>query len=672
MLLYPDHNWADVALNGPQNRNHIVPVDTWRVRPGTVDAYRTIGRFPESLQEHVKAQGSVKGYHGTEYADWLPVDIDAEHWEDALETARQACDRLEVRFDMRPDDLRIFFSGAKGFHLLVPAPCIGWEPRTDLARVMRQLVALWLGDLPYDTSIYEPMRLFRLAGTINSKTGLYKIPLSAWELYHATPDEIREWARAPRRMEWEPMEPQPGWQEAYAQVGHQSSTALVPAGAPPVLSPYARPCYVSMQQGVGAGDRHGVGMVLASWWTHQGMPTDSVVSALAGWNVHNTPPLEADRAAQEFPKIARDSVGYDYGCHDATRQKFCAPTCPIYAKVFPPVVDVPAVVVPEAPVTIALLAEPISDILTAADGLDRYFEYVKDRQLTGGIRLGVPSLDEKIRGLAPGEVVQILARSGVGKTAFVLNLLWSMVFQQGHSALFFSLEMPVAQIVERAIQITTNASGQQIEDVAKAFLSGESNSQAFGQYLNEWGRLRFVEKDSLTLTQIRRYAQEAAALPDPPKVLAIDYLGRMEDESRSSYDAISKLAKGLKAIAKETQTAIVCLHQTSRKGGDGSTPITVDMGRDSGQIEEAADFVLGLWRPDITSAQSDEYEPVDLAVLKSRRSAPGMLRMWLRKASLRMGSPQYVSDRLGDVERYRAMQAIQRRGSEPDRQEDAR
>lgn len=636
---YPEYRWVDIALNGVQHRNRVVDIGSWRPPETARDAYRTVYRYPDAFRDHWQQTRTVSGYQGPSYADYLPIDIDAADLADALAVARSACDRLAVRFEMRAEQLRIFFSGQKGFHLLLPAACVGAEPRADLHRVFAALAEAWCGGLAYDGSIYDNVRLFRLSNTRHGKSGLFKIPLSAWELMHWTPEQIREAAHTKRQLEWEEPELHPAWAEAYQ--GLQLDPPLASNAQASGATTHAPPCIDAMLQGVGAGDRHGVALRLAAYFAHRGLPVDSIAPVLDRWNAKNTPPMDARRAQAEFAKLAGEATQYDFGCKDTLRQRFCGGACP-YRK-------------PKTAPPATTEAGELVDF-DAAAALEAYGAYVQARK-NGGIRLGIPILDKKLRGLAPGEVVQVLARAGVGKTAFLLNLLRSVVFEQQVPAAFFTLEMPVAQIVERAIQISTNLPGDQVEAAALAFFTQQTDNPIFSRYLAEWGYCRFVERDGLTLPLLDRYLQHYQASEAPVQLVAIDYLGRMEDTGKD-YEKISRLARGLKTIAKTHRVAIVCLHQTSREGGDGTVPVTMDMGRDSGQIEEGADVLMGMWRPAMKEAEDEEYEPVELAVLKSRKSPTGHLRIWFRKASLRIGSPQYVTQGLDDIAQQKARQQL--------------
>jgi replicative DNA helicase len=80
------------------------------------------------------------------------------------------------------------------------------------------------------------------------------------------------------------------------------------------------------------------------------------------------------------------------------------------------------------------------------------------------------------------------------------------------------------------------------------------------------------------------------------RLLCVDYLGRMKGTGKDAYEKISEIAKGLKNVAKECHMAVIVVVQLNRTGGKGTVEVEMDMARDSGQIEEAADYAIGMWK----------------------------------------------------------------------------
>ena len=95
--------------------------------------------------------------------------------------------------------------------------------------------------------------------------------------------------------------------------------------------------------------------------------------------------------------------------------------------------------------------------------------------------------------------------------------------------------------------------------------------------------------------------QSMKARHGPRSVVFIDYLGLIEGRG-DEYEHLSHVAKALKNIAKRTGVVMVYLHQLSRKGEDGTRPVTLEMARGSGVIEESVDYLIGAWRPEGTDS----------------------------------------------------------------------
>jgi replicative DNA helicase len=127
-------------------------------------------------------------------------------------------------------------------------------------------------------------------------------------------------------------------------------------------------------------------------------------------------------------------------------------------------------------------------------------------------------------------------------------------------------------------------------------------------------------------------------------IIGIDYLGLMDGAGPNEYEIISGLARGIKSTAKLMNLPIIVLSQVSRKGGDGVSEISLDMGRGSGAIEEGADFVLGLWQAekivDVVGADgSGKGNDLICRILKNRKGTKGS--RWILEldpSTLRFGS----------------------------------
>jgi replicative DNA helicase len=144
----------------------------------------------------------------------------------------------------------------------------------------------------------------------------------------------------------------------------------------------------------------------------------------------------------------------------------------------------------------------------------------------------------------------------------------------------------------------------------------------------------FVIPTRVSLSDIGAYVKLIEAEKDiKVGVIGIDYLGLMDGPGTNTYETISRLAVGTKNIAKLLNIPVILLSQVSRKGGSGQSEISLDMGRDSGAIEEGADFVLGLWQQPRDEKDVDvwaeglpgEKTQIDLIckILKNRKGSAG-------------------------------------------------
>ena len=195
---------VDFAKGDVRARNNVVPlkeaIDA-RSNGGAVNSYITAYRFPEDYRKHVQATGSVAGYTGPAYADFLHWDVDYEgRLHAALAASRGLVTHLQDRFDIRQDQLRYFFSGAKGFHLLLPTQLLGdVEPSTTLPAVWKSMALAIAAeaDVKVDRVVYDVNRLFRLPDT-QHPSRLWKVELTWEELFHSDTDTIRALAKEPR------------------------------------------------------------------------------------------------------------------------------------------------------------------------------------------------------------------------------------------------------------------------------------------------------------------------------------------------------------------------------------------------------------------------------------------------------------------------------------------
>ncbi len=187
--------------NALNDRNKVVPIGT--IQPIAVDHDRYVSLFPfdETITEWIQKNGSIKGHSGKHYLVYLAIDIDNEgNLSGTRDSAIAVVKKLFNDYGLSSDDLFIYFSGNKGFHVCVTDKTFGIPPASvDVAARSKLLVAEITAGIPdIDSAIYENHRLFRVENSLNQKSGLYKIQLSFEELEKYDIDAIKKKAKKPR------------------------------------------------------------------------------------------------------------------------------------------------------------------------------------------------------------------------------------------------------------------------------------------------------------------------------------------------------------------------------------------------------------------------------------------------------------------------------------------
>jgi len=270
----------------------------------------------------------------------------------------------------------------------------------------------------------------------------------------------------------------------------------------------------------------------------------------------------------------------------------------------------------------------ISNVYDAERCLKEYYEYIRNQKKNRFIT-GIGEIDYRIRGVAGGEVLFVIARAGTFKTAILQNMIFNYTQNSAWAVAFFSIEMPVSTIAERYHEIIHGSSGQDIEDIY-ANVEAESVRERLEKIYIEKLKNVYIIPTHISIQDIPSYMK---VIQTEKKikigVIGVDYLGLMEGEGRGEYEIISNLAKNLKTMAKKLNVPVIVLSQTSRRGGSGDVELTMDMGRGSGAIEEAADFVLGLYQ---------DGKELICKILKNRKGASGSRwRLDLDPTNLRIG-----------------------------------
>ena len=234
-------------------------------------------------------------------------------------------------------------------------------------------------------------------------------------------------------------------------------------------------------------------------------------------------------------------------------------------------------------------------IIELDDALAEAYENLvkKDEDEIGqGLQTGFPSLDNQIGGLEPGHITVLAGQTSMGKTAFALNISHNVI-RQDKRVLFFSLEMKAKEIADRLIirdaKVDASKYQKKLDDV------GWKNINAALDRLT--GKpLLISEKRGLGVSEIRAKAMKVARQKDID-MMVVDYLQMINPPKSNENMArkIGDIVRRLRTLAGDINVPILLLSQMNRQV-DGKP--TMNKLRDSGMIEEIADEVWLLWRPE--------------------------------------------------------------------------
>jgi len=221
-----------------------------------------------------------------------------------------------------------------------------------------------------------------------------------------------------------------------------------------------------------------------------------------------------------------------------------------------------------------------------------------------GITSGFASIDKFTGGWQPQDLIIVGGASSMGKTSFALALAKNAA-ENGHNSVVFSYEMSVPQLVSRILSGETHIDNRYL-------IKGTLTSDEWGVIHKATGHLEniplFIDECSNTslrylINKIRQYV-----ITKDVKLVMIDYLQLVSNmvKGRSREQEVSVIARSLKNIAKELNITIIALSQLSRgvERNEGCRPMLSNL-RESGEIEQAADAVVFVYRPEYYGFDGD-------------------------------------------------------------------
>jgi KaiC/GvpD/RAD55 family RecA-like ATPase len=566
------------------------------------DWYTSLFTFGPEAQDYFNKHKSIKGYEGTAYSRNLVFDLDSK---DDLNLAKDEARALlntlkELGVDVKKN-VRLYFSGNKGFHIIVGTnqSYSHEELKVICCSIAKNLTT-------FDTAIYNRTRLFRIANTRHLASGLFKIELDPASLKSLTIEAIKELAKAPVNLNRTVESCTVDFKEKF--IKEKPTLSVVKSvivddveeidgirglsGIDFHKCPKDRPkCIHALMQGVmvpNRGHRNHVFLHLGNYLRNQGYNKEAVTGHLNGIAKANSELYpEADAFSKEeikssiisrvFSNDRHNISGWGVNKDDEIFRNYCKSlpfdrACPLHDEV------------------------KKDNKLVKIDDVFNDFSNFAENFTDNIVPTGIKFIDEYMK-ICVGTTTLLAGACGSGKTSLALNIMEN-VNNAGMHTVFFSLDMHKNLIYLKLAQKLTTYKQDEILDIFKkkdhskiAEIKQTIKDHYCNTYFDFTGTLSMDDMKDRVIAIEQRDGVKI-------KLVVIDYAGRITSNFNDSFANAKHNALRSKDVAMDTDAAWLILNQVGRNTGDGSNPLrTKRVAKDSGDWEDSATNIITIWRP---------------------------------------------------------------------------
>lgn len=268
------------------------------------------------------------------------------------------------------------------------------------------------------------------------------------------------------------------------------------------------------------------------------------------------------------------------------------------------------------------------NFITLRDALAESFDRLDDlHKRAGGLR-GVPTgfwdLDSKLAGLQDSNLIILASRPGQGKTSLTLNIAATVAVKEGLPVGMFSLEMSKEELVDRLLVAQSEVDAWRLK-------TGKLDDNDFDRLQEAMGVLAdaplFIDDTpAISIMEMRTKARRLQ-VEHGLKLLIVDYLQLVHGRNlENRVQEVSEISQNLKNLARELKIPVLACSQLSRavEQRGSRKPQLADL-RESGAIEQDADVVMFIWRPD-----AENMEQVKLDIQKHRNGPTGEIDLMFK------------------------------------------
>ena len=265
----------------------------------------------------------------------------------------------------------------------------------------------------------------------------------------------------------------------------------------------------------------------------------------------------------------------------------------------------------------------------AKDVIDMIDTFCKTERLVTGLSTGFSELDMMTTGFHPSDLIILAGRPGMGKSSFMLSIVHHIAFTEGKPVAVFTLEMSKEQLVMRMLSSMAEVPLQKIRS---GFITDEERDRLLSSAVElSKADIYIDESPSLNTTELRVKARKLKKEKDV-QFVAVDYLQilRSAVKRSSRQEEVAEVSRNLKALAKELSIPVLALAQLSRQAEHRSDrrPQLADL-RESGQIEQDADLIVFLHRPEYykKNPAPEEKGLAEVIIAKQRQGPTGVVKV---------------------------------------------
>lgn len=571
------------------------------------DHYLSIFHYNQQHYNRFKDTGSVSGITDV-VTDKLVWDLDSESdLQAAQEDAITLCNRL-IDYGISDDELRIFFSGKKGF--TVEVLVAGQEITPDDWK--RINIALAKDLKTNDIQILNASRILRVPKTKHQSSGLYKTPLSYTKLTGLSPSEIQTLASDVDFVAKAPIpekrvtlpekfniltENEPMVQQVFSDPV-QGLEDIDFSQKPKHLSN----CKYALMMGFfDEGVRSHAFHALASTFRAGGFPKEITYRILKGVderrvNRTGAKPYSKDKLWKEVTLTAY-SENWQGGTYSCKNQPWLNAICNSLGE--------------------HRCKSDDESFFFNTKELNKKFESYFSKIDENTIKVGIPQFDKNIR-FAIGTSNALLGSPASGKTSIAVEMLKNTSAMGMHSA-FFSMDTYSAHIYQKMLQNHTGLGEADLIDLKK------ENPVKYEQYKEEvdfnFKNVFFCDRSGLTVQEIRNQLiriQEDSSVKI--KLVVVDYLECISnpayvEENRS----ISNIAQMLKDLARDLDVCVITIVQPQKSSGDPSQPIrSMRAIKGASALEQSFAVITAIYREGFNPDHPENDQYITLNCLKNR------------------------------------------------------